>query len=265
MIYATQKLIHSTFLFAEVIGVLIHSMAMNCVQGQRFFIHRPSGSGDELLLIFKTDAVLYLDGQEHVLRKNSAVLFAKDTPQKYGAYEDKNYTDHFIHFECDENDPFFSMKSIKFDIPLEIPSIYEVENIMSLLSSEWMRRTDSAQASCELLLRLLLLKLFDTSAEADDSEYSVPLRNLRARIYTSPSTRYTVESLAKELSLSVSYFQSLYRKAFGVSCYEDVLQARQKLAEYYLEKTQLPVKRIAELCGFDNEEHFMRHFKSRSG
>ena len=36
-------------------------------------------------------------------------------------------------------------------------------------------------------------------------------------------------------------------------------------AKYYLNNTHLPVNRIAALCGYENDVHFIRQFKSRSG
>ena len=67
------------------------------------------------------------------------------------------------------------------------------------------------------------------------------------------------------MSLSASYFQTLYRAEFGVSCYEDVLRAKTGLAEYYLANTDMQVREIAALCGFENDVHFMRQFRKRTG
>ena len=55
----------------------------------------------------------------------------------------------------------------------------------------------------------------------------------------------------------------MYRAEFGVSCYEDVLRAKTGLAEYYLANTDMQVREIAALCGFENDVHFMRQFKRR--
>ena len=74
-----------------------------------------------------------------------------------------------------------------------------------------------------------------------------------------------MENMAARLSLSPSYFQTLYRAEFGVSCYEDVLRAKTELAEYYLANTLMTVREISGLCGFENDVHFMRQFRRRTG
>ena len=71
--------------------------------------------------------------------------------------------------------------------------------------------------------------------------------------------------MAARLALSPSYFQTLYRAEFGVSCYEDVLRAKTSLAQYYLANTSMTVRQIAMLCGFENDVHFMRQFRKRTG
>jgi AraC family transcriptional regulator of arabinose operon len=71
--------------------------------------------------------------------------------------------------------------------------------------------------------------------------------------------------MAERLALSPSYFQTLYRAEFGVSCYEDVLRAKTRLAQYYLANTTMTVREISGLCGFENDVHFMRQFRKRTG
>ena len=46
---------------------------------------------------------------------------------------------------------------------------------------------------------------------------------------------------------------------------EDVLRAKTGLAEYYLANTDMQVREIAALCGFENDVHFMRQFRKRTG
>lgn len=123
----------------------------------------------------------------------------------------------------------------------------------------------NSQESIDLLLRLLLTKLADGSGHRECSPYCGALRELRAAIYRNPSEPHTIDNIAASLSLSPSHFQHLYKREFGVGCYEDILAARHEMAKHYLGSTTLSVKKIAELCGFDNDVHFMRQFKKRSG
>ncbi len=145
------------------------------------------------------------------------------------------------------------------------PDIAAAERVLDLLNLESVSAEPNSSESIDLLLKLLLTKLADGSDKRDNSPYCGVLRELRAAIYRRPARSQTIDEIASALSLSPSHFQHLYKREFGVSCYEDILSARHAMAKHYLTSTNLPIKRIAELCGFDNDVHFMRQFKKRYG
>ena len=203
-----------------------------------FTVDRPNGSGDNLLLVFKTEAFIRTGNGNITVPPDSAVVFSKGAPQIYGS-SGGEYINHWVHFDCNETDIFF--EKIK-------------------LSSG-----SGKAVCCDLLLRLLMAKLCGGDERRDRSPHSEALRQLRADIYSMPSQNYTVESMAQRLMLSVSYFQALYKQEFGVSCYEDVICAKISAAKYYLKNTELSVCGIAELCGYENDVHFIRQFRKRTG
>ena len=185
----------------------LHALGLNYSHDGSFDIRRPNGSGDNLLLIFKSSAVVRLHSRE-----------------------------------------------------------YSVSTIRRLSLSESGRREDYI----ELMLRMLLIRLGEEYSLSKSgqpprkrSHYADALERLRADIYSSPSGSRNIADMAKTLSVSPSHFQYLYTSRFGVSCYEDILCARMKNAEYYLLSTDMTVKNIAAVCGYENDVHFMRQFKRR--
>lgn len=169
-----------------------------------------------------------------------------------------------MHFECDEADTFFGRLGIRFGEPVfGVPA--SAGSILELLKLESISDTPKSRECTGLLIRLLIAEVFGGGSGAAVSPHSDGLHQLRAEIYGSPAGNYTIEELAARMSLSASYFQTLYRAEFGVSCYEDVLRAKTGLAEYYLANTDMQVREIAALCGFENDVHFMRQFRKRTG
>ncbi len=241
----------------------LHSMGTGFRHGRDFRITRPGGSGDNLLLVFKTPAFVVTDGETEIVPADTAILYTKTAPQDYGAAGEE-YINHWVHFECDENDPFFRRLNITFNRPVPLASVPEVERLLELLGIESVSDTPKSRECTGLLLRLLIAQAL-SGGERSGNPHSEALKRLRAEIYRNPAGKFTVKGLARRLSLSSSYFQSLYRGEFGVSCYEDVLRAKTGLAEYYLVNTSMTVREISELCGFENEVHFMRQFHRRTG
>lgn len=71
--------------------------------------------------------------------------------------------------------------------------------------------------------------------------------------------------MAKLLHLSDGYLQDLYKRAFGVSCLEDVIACRINMARDLLLHSDMSVREIAEFCGYNNIEHFSRQFRRTVG
>ena len=253
-----------TFYDFEVSRMKLHTMGIAYPHDSGFSISRPNGSGDNLLLIFKTPAFIQCGGEQLTVPRDTAVLFAKSAPQIYGA-TGAEYVNHWVHFECAEDDIFFEKAGVQFNVPLAVRSISSAESVLELLRAESISSDKNSGECVDLLLRLLIAKTVGSDGKSPSGHHSEKLRALRAEIYGNPSRRFTVNELAARLLLSPSHFQALYKSEFGISCYEDVLKAKTELAAYYLKNTALPVKRIAELCGYENDVHFMRQFKKRTG
>lgn len=242
----------------------LHALGIGYEHDGSFQISRPTGSGDNLLLIFKTPALVCAGGKEMLVPRGSAILYSKGAPQVYGA-AGAEYINHWVHFECAEDDIFFEKLGARFNTPTPVSSISSAESVLELLREQSICADKNSGECCDLLLRLLIAKTVVGGGRAAANPYSERLRSLRARIYGNPAGRFCVNALAEELLLSPSHFQALYKAEFGTSCYEDVLKAKTELAEYYLKNTALTVREIAELCGYDNDVHFMRQFKKRTG
>ncbi|MBR6045061.1 MAG: helix-turn-helix transcriptional regulator [Ruminococcus sp.] len=232
-----------------------------------FGIDRPEGSGDCLLIIFKTDALLRLRGEDIPVRPDSAVIFSEGSPQQYRAVCG-SYVNHFLHFSCSGEDIRGLGDAVRFDELLPPGAIHEAEELLRMLSLEQMSESASRELCVDMLIRLLLIKLSERSARPSERRGSVHaemLSELRAELHSNAGEFGSVAQLAGKANLSPSHFQQLYKQQFGVSCYEDLLTAKINTAQYYLGTTVLTVKEIAAICGYDNEVVFMHGFKRRTG
>ena len=80
-----------------------------------------------------------------------------------------------------------------------------------------------------------------------------------------PGAAHTVESLAETAGMSRSTFAARFSAAYGNGPMELLRELRMHLAASLLVGTQLPVKRIAELAGFQSRSAFSRTFTSATG
>ena len=242
----------------------LHAMGIDASHPGDFLIDRPEGSGDCLLIIFKTDALLTLKDTEVNAPADSAVIFSLGHKQHYRAICG-SYVNHFMHFGSTSAE---DIKGIRFDELLMPEDIRSAEELLRLISRENMSAGSTRDELIHLTIRLLLMTLSEQTVRTSvrqDSFHSSALAELRAELWSNAGRFHSVSQMAQEVSLSPSHFQQLYREQFGISCYEDLLAAKIKTAQYYLGSTILSVKEIAAICGYENEISFMHRFKQRTG
>lgn len=88
---------------------------------------------------------------------------------------------------------------------------------------------------------------------------------LRSKIYTRPYLKWDIANLAHQICLSPSYFQHLYKEQFGITCKADIIQARIEYAKLLLQNSSMSIRFVSEQCGYENDIHFMRQFKQKTG
>lgn len=148
-----------------------------------FCIWRPDGSGDNLLVIFKTSALLIIDGNEIIVPPDSLIIYKKDTPQYYKTICG-NYANHFIHFNVTDDDNI--LDTVETDRLITSVNISAVEELLTILCRENMSPSEHRRQYADMLIRMILMKISEGGGESSDGEhtYSEQLRQLRADIYS---------------------------------------------------------------------------------
>ncbi len=112
----------------------------------------------------------------------------------------------------------------------------------------------------------LAVNVVAKTIEGDISEdYRQQLNRLWRDIHSNPQKDWNIDSIMEDLRISRSHFQRLYKDMFGIGCHEDVINARMEKAKELILYTDMRIQEIAELCGYNNDSHFMRQFKKKTG
>ena len=136
----------------------LHAMGIGYRHDENFRIFRPEGSGDNLLVIFRTPAFAVVGNVRVELPADSAVLYKKTALQEYGAVG-VEYVNDWVHFECDEADTFFGRLGIRFGEPVfGVPA--SAGSILELLKLESISDTPKSRECTGLLIRLLIAEVF---------------------------------------------------------------------------------------------------------
>ena len=192
----------------------------------------------------------------------TVILFPQNMHKFYYSPEGEPYTNDWIHFRTDESMILdFPLKGVPFK-PTDPDYIH---NLIKLISWEAQVSSDASNPIIRDLFHALVSKLSGDVATRTESTYNPQLQTLRKEILLHPEKPWTVAMMSESLSISPAHLQLLYRNTFGISCMNDVIKARIKLAQDKLLYTQDTISSVGEQCGYRNTEHFCRQFRKFTG
>lgn len=237
----------------------IRMIGYDAVHPSDFVYDVPEAHGYYLLILTHT-ALRFRDGDgERVYPAHHAALFSPDAPIHYGACE-ASYGNDWMIFGSDE--PYVTQFPLQ-NRPFPVPDADYCHNLFQLLT--WEHMQSGHETATPQLMALLFQKLRDGIGLPGDADYRLELTALRRRILSQPGRRWSVSEMAEQLHISVGYLHLLYKRQFGVSCMDDVIESRVRQARDYLSHTQLRIQEIALLCGYNSAEHFSRQFSLQCG
>lgn len=247
------------------------SIGYNHSHDSSFSVERPTGIDSCLFLIIKTPGIFKYNGKEHKVRANSFVLFLNDFPHSYYA-DGQEYTDDWCHFFADENDlRFFRSLHIPINEVVPLHDIHPLTQVMRLMTYEFYAENIHKSDVLELYFKLFFHKvaqiLYDKNARTifTESDHFERMHALREDIYYNPQIQRTVDSMAEQLSMSRSSFQHNYKKVFGTSVTNDIIESRLSKVKFYLKTTPMRLEEIAYQTGYNSQLHLIRQFKQRYG
>lgn len=241
-------------------------MGYNGKHSDNFEYIYPEESDSYLLVFTRTPAEFFVDGDFVSCPANTAMLYAPRQTVHYRA-AGVPYENDWIRFHSDE--PFVTEFPL-CGVPFSVSDPEYCHQLIKLLTWETSLPGNGNDQIILDLLRILFRKLLSdayykmqkaTNADAHASE----LIALRKNIFNSPARYQNISQMADDLHISTGYLQLLYKRQFGVSCLEDIIASRLRLAKDQLSYTTRSIGEISEICGYNNVEHFCRQFKQQTG
>ncbi|WP_160680894.1 AraC family transcriptional regulator [Clostridium sp. C8-1-8] len=235
---------------------------------QNFVVRHAEGSKDYLLIITKTETSFSIDGEEYEMPPGTMVLFDKNVPSNYGN-KSGEYINDWLHFDFHGEEPPFEELKIVLNKPVVLNDITYASLILNLIITEMHSKSSFKEDILDHYMKILLFRISEQLQNKNDSIKSNPLYQklveLRARIYNNPQEKWDINRICRELNVSNSYAQHIYKSTFQTSCMKDVINARIEQAKFYLLQSVLCISAIAESCGYESEIHFSRQFKQFTG
>ena len=239
----------------------IEFIGYNGVHSKDFVFDIPNGHDCYLLLLIKSPAEFWVDGEIRQVAPNSAILYTPGHKIFYRAFKEE-YKNDFLRFHTDEA---FVDQFPLVNTPFAVSDPAYCHNLIKLLTWETSFASTSSESIISHLLRVLFAKLHESTTESTVNAHAQALMELHKKIYNTPQLPWNVSNMAQELHLSTGYLQALYKQMFGCSCMDDVIEGRLRRAQDQLTFSNKSIQVIAEDCGYNNVEHFCRQFRQFIG
>ena len=233
---------------------------------KNYRIDRPQGLEDYTVLLFKQPLTVWCQGSPVRTEGCTVLIYDRETPQLY--YSDEgDYLHDGVHFSGDELPWLVSSLGLPMGYPIPVTGVQTLSFIFRDIRACFSQPAPHAAEMLDLYLRILLFRIADSRKPENSvtGPYYEQLVQIRQRLYAYPAEQLSVEQQCERLLISPSRFQHLYKEYFGTSYVRDRINGRLELARQLLAQTDDPVASIAEQCGYENSEHFLRQFKKENG
>ena len=232
-------------------------------------IHREEGSGDYLFLYIRTDVEIKIHDHFEQIPKNTFFLFEKGVPQYYRKL-DGDYINDWLQIDFDNYNHFFERLNIPFQTPMQIQQSSTITILLSEIFAEFLEFGEQHEKILDQMVHTLFYKfsdLYQLSLKEKTGKVSHihELLAIRKELQTYDYHPKNVKEVAKRINLSTSYLEHIYKEYFGISLGKEIIQTRIDHATHLLNSKEYTITEIAELCSYDNLEHFSRQFKKYKG
>lgn len=142
---------------------------------------------------------------------------------------------------------------------------FSVKNLLMNIVSEYNDRLQFFEANTSSMLTSVLIQLFRHSKNQIYGTNLSTITDIAAYIHEHYNKPITNDELAELYNFHPNYLSSMFKKNFGKSLHQYVLDIRISNAISLLEEGKLDISQIASETGFSDSNYFSRYFKKVTG
>ncbi|MBQ7034248.1 MAG: helix-turn-helix transcriptional regulator [Clostridia bacterium] len=172
---------------------------------------------------------------------------------------------HINPFVVNRKSPVYSLLT---DRPVEFCNIINVSSYMAEITNMFNRilteHNSGSKLSDEmeqLLIKQLLITVYRCTTINLDNTYDDVVARIKRQFENEYGEPFTLATLAKQHSISISSLSHRFRAATGISVMEYLQSCRMANAKQMLAETDRSIGEIVEKCGFSDNSNFSRAFR----
>ncbi|HYF50953.1 MAG TPA: AraC family transcriptional regulator [Planctomycetota bacterium] len=229
------------------------------------YVDRPRGFIHYLFIQFDDAVEIVLNGTKTQCGPRDLIIWPPETRHYFGTMQHR-WTHTWMFGSGKKAAALLASSGLPFQTPIRLDNRRLTERYFFALYEEVQRHQRPDEIIIESLLTAWLREV-SRAYQARPQAEAIPERLLGVveLLQRDPAARHSLPELAATAKLSVSQFSYVFRKHFGTSPIDYLLNLRLQRAVYYLSDHNLNMTEIASRVGFNDSLYFSKQFKRRYG
>lgn len=212
--------------------------------------------------LYNCDCEMAINGIEYKIGRGSVVLTRPGDERVNNSF----YTCDAIHFTTEDS----GLKEFIDKIPVVI-NVYDYDFHYSFFKNVYRHYSTVDEEdlkfyiTSDILHYLCFLKRESNGLNSLNGYLSPSIYKCIDFINNNYASKISLDDIAMEANISVSYMHKLFKKSFNVTPFEYLTEMRIQKAKYLLIATKMKISDISEKTGFESSTNFHITFKAKVG
>ena len=223
-------------------------------------------SYDSFLIIYVQKGTLQVQTEKEKLdvSEGSFVILDCYAPHSYGTRE--NCEILWMHFDGPGARTYYSIIHQRAGTAFQMVNTWSVLNRLQTIYQQF----STGAAIDEIVISkiisdILTLMALQKSSETEHRDAEAMTQKTIAFISAHLSEELSIETMARNVSLSPFHFIRMFKKETGLTPHQYIMNTRISHARYLLKNTKSPIKEVCFSLGFTSESIFSATFKRKQG
>lgn len=231
---------------------------------ENYCVKRNNHDSYLLMYINKGEGTVWYNGRTYIARANDAIIINCHRPHMYKTAN--SWEALWLHFDGNVSDEYFQLIYNRLGCVVSMKDsniVYKyINSILNTFKNKKM--LNEPLISCYIQRMLAELLIVSSDHNNTDSTKPGPILDSINYIQNNYKNKISLNELSSKVCMSPYYFSRMFKRETGYSPYEYITMIRLNHAKNLLKTTNLLVKEIAFMVGFNSESNFVTCFKEHT-